>query len=211
MTSYGTSNDQIVQHFEELFKNKTFSDVTIDVHGHQFQAHKNILARSPVFAAMFGHETAENLPSILSVPDIEPEVFEELLRFIYTGRIERLQELAAKLLIAADKYLLKNLVLEFENYLIRKILAENCTEVLALAESHSLKNMKQSALNFIRRCPAEVMATDSWKKAKRDNPTWLCTALEAALGAAFNLPAVLANNQFQDYGDSINCLKGLDA
>ena len=119
---------------------------------------------------MFGHETAENLPSILSVPDIEPEVFEELLRFIYTGRIERLQELAAKLLIAADKYLLKNLVLEFENYLIRKILAENCTEVLALAESHSLKNMKQSALNFIRRCPAEVMATDSWKKAKRDNP-----------------------------------------
>ena len=46
MTSYWTSNDQIVQHLEELFKNKTFSDVTIDVHGHQFQAHKNILARS---------------------------------------------------------------------------------------------------------------------------------------------------------------------
>ena len=185
--------EKLVENLEELLKNKTFSDVTIDVNGRQFQVHKNILAaRSPVFAAMFGHETAENLSGIVNVSDVEPEVFEELLHFIYTGRVstERWQEMAARLLIAADKYLLRNLVLECENFLIEEMSGENCTELLSLAENYSLKNMKQSALDFIRRWPAEVVATNSWKKAKRDNPVWSCAVMEEA----FIPPTALVDN-----------------
>ena len=48
--------------------------------------HKTILAaRSPLFAAMFKHPSKEKLSGIVNVPDIEPDVFKVLLRYIYIG------------------------------------------------------------------------------------------------------------------------------
>ena len=67
------SNDkeELVKNFEKLFESMEHSDVTFNVRGKQFQAHKNILtARSPVFAAMFQHQSAENMTGIVDVPDI---------------------------------------------------------------------------------------------------------------------------------------------
>ena len=65
-----------------------FSDVNLNIRGREFPAHKNILAaRSEVFAAMFQHPTKEKLSNQIEIEDIEPEVFQELLRFIYTGRV----------------------------------------------------------------------------------------------------------------------------
>ena len=81
------------------------SDVTINVTGQQFRAHKVILAtRSPVFAAMFEHPSKENMTGIVDIADIEVNVFKELLRYIYTGQVPslRMDEVAAGLLAAAD-------------------------------------------------------------------------------------------------------------
>ena len=60
-----------MKNFEKLFESMEHSDVTFNVRGKQFQAHKNILtARSPVFAAMFQHQSEENMTGIVDVPDI---------------------------------------------------------------------------------------------------------------------------------------------
>ena len=50
-----------------------------------FIAHKVILsARSRVFSALFEHEMQENINSRVHIEDAEPNVVEEMLRFIYT-------------------------------------------------------------------------------------------------------------------------------
>ena len=41
-----------------------------------------LTARSPVFEAMFQHETLESQTNVVTIKDIEPEVFEEMLLYI---------------------------------------------------------------------------------------------------------------------------------
>lgn len=170
-----SSSDQLLRNqLEELFHNRTLTDVTLYVGGRSYEAHKAVLAsRSKVFAAMFVHETAEKLSNHVDIQDVHPDVFQEVLRFIYTGRVP-LEKLTAALLAAADKYLLEQLKLECETQLIHRMTAENCLELLALANPHHpAQHLKKFAVDFYRRFPCEVMATDGWKLAKDENAVWL--------------------------------------
>lgn len=62
-----------------------------------------ILARSPVFSAMFEHEMEESKQNRVMISDVEHEVLKEMLRFIYTGKAPNLDKMADDLLAAADK------------------------------------------------------------------------------------------------------------
>lgn len=162
--------DQLSKDFEKLFGNMKYSDVTLIVGNHNFQAHKSILAtRSPVFAPMFEHPLKENLSDVVKITDIEPDVFQEVLRYIYSGLIpkERMDEKAVEILAVADKYMLNTLKVECEDYLMQRMTSENCIKILALDDFHPATNYKKVAEDFLRRFPAKVMATDIWKKANQ--------------------------------------------
>ncbi len=169
--------DQMATPLEQLFEeyeDMPFSDVTLSVHGRNFQAHKCILASSSkVFEAMFKHPTKEKMTNQVVIEDIQPEVFHQLLRFIYTGRLTSatMETMAARLFAAADKYLLDQLKSECESHLRRQMSADNCLELLLLNDQiHPAEDLKQSAVDFFRRYPSEVMATDGWKKARQEHP-----------------------------------------
>lgn len=68
----------------------------------------NILARSPVFAAMFEHEMEERKQNRVTISDVEHDVLKEMLRFIYTGKSPNLEKMADDLLAAADKVCIHN-------------------------------------------------------------------------------------------------------
>jgi speckle-type POZ protein len=167
--------NQLVTQQERLFEDMQFSDVTLNVHGRQFEAHKCILvSSSKVFEAMFNHPTKEKMTNQVVIEDIQPEVFHELLRFIYTGRLTSttMETMAARLFAAADKYLLDQLKSECESHLLRQMSAENCMELLLLSSDqiHPADDLKQTAVDFFRRYPREVMATEGWKKARQEHP-----------------------------------------
>jgi speckle-type POZ protein len=113
---------------------------------------------------------------------VDPEVFQELLRFVYTGRIPaiKMKTLTTGLLAVAGKYLLGSLMTACEKYLVNEISTDNCIELLILADGHCADYLKRNALNFLRSFPNEVMATDGWSTAKRDHSTWLCDIQQAA-------------------------------
>ena len=116
-------------HLDGLFNNMQFSDVNFNIGGREFLAHKNILAaRSQYFAAMFQHPMKEQSTNQVKIEDIEPGVFDQLLRFIYTGRVplDKLETMAADLFIAADKYLMDELKMKCENYLLSQMSPDNC-------------------------------------------------------------------------------------
>ncbi len=107
-----------------------YSDVVFNVDGREFTAHKNILTvRCEVLAAMFQDPTKENSTNQVKIEDIEPEVFQELLRFINSGRLNSLS-MAAKLFIAAEKYVLEELSEECKNYLYLQMSPVNCAELI---------------------------------------------------------------------------------
>jgi speckle-type POZ protein len=149
---------QILHQLEELFEKMTLSDVTFKIRGRKLTAHKNILAmRSPVFAAMFQHPTKELLSGEVEVEDVDPDVFQEVLRYLYTGltRSAALDVMAPALLAAADKYLLENLIARCETHLIRQMSAKNCLDLLTLTTHHPAEHLKKFALEYFRRYPSK--------------------------------------------------------
>lgn len=76
-----------------------------------------VLARSPVFAAMFEHEMEERKHNRVDITDVDHEVLKEMLRFIYTGKAPNLDKMADDLLAAADKVYIIKFMLSFFFYL----------------------------------------------------------------------------------------------
>lgn len=104
ITQFKVPECKLSEDLGNLFDNERFSDVSLAVNGHEFQAHKAILAaRSPVFAAMFEHEMEERKQNRVAITDVDDEVLKEMLRFIYTGKAPNLEKMADDLLAAADK------------------------------------------------------------------------------------------------------------
>ncbi|XP_024619881.1 speckle-type POZ protein-like isoform X5 [Neophocaena asiaeorientalis asiaeorientalis] len=110
------------------------------------------LARSPVFNAMFEHEMEESKKNRVEINDVDPEVFKEMMRFIYTGKAPNLDKMADNLLAAADKYALERLKVMCEEALCNNLSVENVADTLVLADLHSAEQLKAQAIDFINRC-----------------------------------------------------------
>lgn len=61
------------------------------------------LAASEYFKSMFANNTKENNENRIEMPDFEHGVVKEMLRYLYSRKIENLSGLAGGLLIIADK------------------------------------------------------------------------------------------------------------
>ncbi|KFP78571.1 SPOP protein, partial [Atrichornis clamosus] len=133
-----------------LWENSRFTDCCLCVAGQEFKGHKAILAaRSPVFSAMFEHEMEESKKNRVEINDVEPEVFKEMMCFIYTGKAPNLDKMADDLLAAADKYALERLKVMCEDALCSNLSVENAAEILILADLHSADQLKTQAVDFI--------------------------------------------------------------
>ncbi len=106
---------------------------------------------------MFSHPTKEVLSGKVEVKDVDPDVFQEILRFIYTGKTQStaMNKMATGLLAAADKYLMEDLKIQCENHLIWQMSAENCLELLSLTAHHPAEHLKIYAIEYFRRYPGK--------------------------------------------------------
>ena len=131
--------------------------IIVNVRGREFKAHKNILAtRSSYFAAMFNHPTKENLSNQIEIDDVDPDVFHEILRFIYTGRVSlsAMRKMSVRILAVADKYLLDQLKRECEYILTSRLNTPNCVQLLLTDKHHSAFYLRKFAVDFLEEFPA---------------------------------------------------------
>jgi len=179
--SFTVPPTQLHNDFGQLFESSQFADVTLTCHSREFQCHKAILtARSPVLAAMFEHEMKERQLNLVQIEDMDPEVMAEMLRFIYTGNAPHLDNMAADLLAAADKYALERLKVMCEESLCKNLNVENVSETLILADRHSAEQLKSQAIEFINnRHATDVMETPGWKQMVSSNPHLVAEAFKA--------------------------------
>jgi len=167
------------QDLEKLFTNRTGTDVCFIVDGKEIQAHKAILSsRSPVFAAMLESGMKEAVSNRVEIQDIAPDIFESLLRSIYTDRVDLTKVDTKDLLAAANKYLLPLLKFQCQNHLAENITKGSCVELLVLADLHNAVHLKKSTVSFIRANRTEVMKIESWKNLKQSRPDLAFDVLE---------------------------------
>ncbi|KAH9364052.1 hypothetical protein HPB48_016390 [Haemaphysalis longicornis] len=170
----------ISEDFGQMVASPRFSDVVFSVEGKDIHAHKIVLAtRSPVFAAMFEHEMKENEQGRVEITDCDFEVLHEMLQFMYTGRAPKLNEMAEKILVAAEKYDLGRLKAMCEDVLCKKLSVGTAAEMLVLADMQNADQLKANALEFIKAHAAGVTETDGWKKMAIEKPHLVAEAFRA--------------------------------
>ncbi|EXX66608.1 hypothetical protein GLOIN_2v1611857 [Rhizophagus irregularis DAOM 181602=DAOM 197198] len=135
--------------YEKLFETEIGYDVIIYAGEEQYvkeiHAHSNILSiRSQYFRSAFSNEWAEKKDGkfIFKKPNISPQLFNIILRFIYCGNIE-LKNLQGpdvlKLLIAVDELNIHPLISHIQEFLIEhqtEFLYQNPTGILETVYQH---------------------------------------------------------------------------
>ena len=81
----------------------------------------------------------------IDIPDIAPETFNALLRFIYTDQVKVTETNAEPLLAVANQYLLPLLKSNCEEFIIKNLTIENCIEMFMLADLHNAMNLERTA------------------------------------------------------------------
>lgn len=117
------------------------------------KAHKAILiARSQVFLKMLTTDMKEAASSSVDVPDFNSIMMRELLRFMYCGEVEKLEEIAKDLIFAAEKYQIPQLKEKCIDQLVSKLAKENVLDALIIADrvSDSEKLLKHSITVFVK-------------------------------------------------------------
>jgi len=135
------------------------ADVTFIVQGEPIKAHKIILSvRSKYFQRMFASDVEENVKDEVKVPDVEPEVFKGLLRFLYSGLApENVSDKALDLLLVADKYGVDGLKEICEEK--ASIHRDNVVDALLVADSIQNEKLMTRAKAIFRSYIDELVAS----------------------------------------------------
>ncbi|XAR61202.1 hypothetical protein NMG60_11034840 [Bertholletia excelsa] len=135
---------------EQYVNNPTLSDVTFLVEGKRFYAHRIcLLASSDAFRAMFDGGYRERDAKDVEIPNIRWDVFELMMRYIYTGSADVNTDIAQDLLRAADQYLLEGLKRLCECIIAQDISLENVSLMYELSEAFNATSLRHSCILFI--------------------------------------------------------------
>ncbi|KAL5289404.1 SPOPL.2 family protein [Megaselia abdita] len=166
--------------FSNLFESKQYTDTTLVVDDGEFNVHRGILAaRSPVFSAMFERTMKEGLSGTAVIEDIDKEVLNELLYFIYTGKVKNLKEYGPGLLVASDKYNIPMLKEICEEFLANNLTLEMACECLILADIHSCETLKPKCTEFVIGNAVQVTKTTGWKNMIKSHPYLVAEMFES--------------------------------
>ena len=102
---------------------------------------------------MLSLPTKEAQKGRIVIEDVDAQVFEGLLRFIYTGQIqpELLDDKAEKLYCAADKYNVQDLLLICETHLLQNVNVENALVMYDLAQRRPESLLAKKSSEIIAR------------------------------------------------------------
>jgi speckle-type POZ protein len=135
---------------ERMLLNGILTDVKIKTSDKgEIDCHKCVLARSPVFLAMFQNDMTEKMQNEVAVHNIRYQVMKEMVYYIYTDKINKLDPIAGELFVAADFYDLKELKELCLKSLEVNVTYDNFAQSLYIAETYAIKSLKESVLRFI--------------------------------------------------------------
>nr|GEW22122.1 hypothetical protein [Tanacetum cinerariifolium] len=135
---------------EQYVNNPTLSDVTFVIGGKRFYAHRICLhSSSDAFRAMFDGGYKERDAKDIEIPNIRWDVFELMMRFIYTGSVDVNLEIAQDLLRAADQYLLEGLKRLCEFTIAQDIRVDNVSLMYDLSEAFNAVSLRNACILFV--------------------------------------------------------------
>ena len=160
-------------HLAKLLKEQTLTDITFKVKNETFKAHTIIVAAgSPVLSAMFKNNLIENRTRIVEVKDTKPQVFKQLLQYLYTGNASQIEHggMAHYLFVAADTYGVGSLKEECVSVLIKNLKVENAVHTLVFTHLHFSKKLHDATLSFMSSNATAICSRKDWMDLMKTYP-----------------------------------------
>lgn len=158
---------RILNQWSKLLIQQNSTDVEFNVQGERMGAHSLVLkASSEAFNSILqGRSLKYKAPQTVNVNDIEPQVFQQLLHFIYTGRIPLIHEegMVERIFKTASKYGLENLKDECARFVLANLTTHNIVHTLIWSSNNSLYDLHEFAVNFAATNYSEVCRQSDWK------------------------------------------------
>lgn len=171
------NQSKIIEDIEGLMKSKKFCDVSLVVGDKKFHAHKTILAaRSTTLCTKFEQSLQDKKVTVLEINNFDQKVVKEMLRYIYTGKVEDLNKVAKEILPAANEYALEGLKNMCENVMSKNLNLDNVVEMLTVADTYSAYNLKKEAIDFIIANGEAVTSSPSFKAISASQPHLIAEA-----------------------------------
>ncbi|XP_068621396.1 uncharacterized protein [Battus philenor] len=177
-------NNSLYDRINKLLVSYEWSDCTFFVCDKKFKAHKLILGiSSPVFEAMFYGPLSSNNDVIIT--DIEPDIFQQMLNYIYTDKVDITTiEEAFELLYVSRKYLLDPLsevcikyvqlnvnidnvitVLNYPDYMQDKQLLSSSIQLFCKHASYLLREHKKNISSF---CLQKILTSNDMNISEKE-------------------------------------------
>ena len=113
---------------------------------------------------MFQQDFVEKKTGIVEIKDTKPEVFRQLLQYLYTGKASLIEKdgMAHDLLVAADKYAVETLKEECAEILVKNLKIENALRTLIIAHLHSSSKLHEATLSFMSKHGKAICSRSDW-------------------------------------------------
>jgi hypothetical protein len=162
-------NSILSKQYEQMFNNPKYSDFTLVTHdGDEIFVHKNILSiRSPVFEAMVNTKLQEGNEKKAVIDDIESKSLIELIRFIYSGRVNEIEPIAHELLYAAGKYDLQDLRPLCVKSLALNITLDTALSIFILADLHDEDKLRKFCMDYIKFNYEKLKDQEDWSSVSQ--------------------------------------------
>lgn len=144
--------NHILDSLEQLINNDKHSDFVFNCSDNKSICVQkaNLSVLCPALAAMFDGDMFESKFGQTEIHDIDSETMLELLRFVYCGRVNDLEKVQEKLLLAANKFGLDELRKICVSSLMGAITVDNVFSVLEIADTVNEKKLKENCIDFIK-------------------------------------------------------------
>jgi len=149
------SSPSIARHLRGYVNNKDFADVTFlatEESGQEKKifAHKAILAtRCERFKREFQGDFKESRTHQISLADITPNIFEDILHYIYTDEIQLNSDNVVEILSQSNAFGLECLKQLCEQYISMDIDTENVVQLYEVADKYLALQLKAFCLYYI--------------------------------------------------------------
>ncbi|KAF9089005.1 hypothetical protein BGX23_006982 [Mortierella sp. AD031] len=145
--------DALGADFLRLVNNPIGADVRLIIGEEKVVMHGHSLilqTRSAYFARALTTDWKESHQgNIIHKPNIRPPIFEKILQFLYTGRLDLEDSVVMDLIRAADELCLDDLLFGCERFALSTICRDNVLEMVELASRHNLAQLKTECLDFV--------------------------------------------------------------
>ena len=175
----------------KLDYDKEFADVKIVCFNKTFDCHKAVLScQSEVFKTMIKNKTStekqaliEKLAAVIEIyeNDINSDSMEQLLFYVYHGKVRDIQVINTDLLRAADKYNVIHLFGMCVKYLQSNLSLENALDVLVSADLINQKTLFDSASRFVRTNTGCLKKTSAYNEMFEKDPKFIARVLSKML------------------------------